>query len=1172
MITSKIPAANKKLRIYRPDISLQEICRTNGPAIVRKMIPCFEFLKEESDSTTPTIFFDNSKYPDNPKYPEYSFIYGVNVRTPRRINSILPFSTTYKYNKITCCGQLLDDFRFGEIKFKVPAFTEKYKIRELLLYAKIPNKGSVKIKDITILSLATECKLTDKELKNFKKDLCRLDGFFLMQVKALSIKEQAYMWLTSEDYNVNTGGEALSNIIAISDDYDGIMAIKPHKSEFMDLLFLIKARYLFDIEMEQRKTAIASAKAAIMSRNMSHNLGSHVMTYLKQHLNSVQDMIRDNVLASIFTSEENITTTEGLRKWWNRCGQIVESQNEGLTEVALPFLVGLGKFISYLQERQDFIATIATNYIPYLSTVNFKDFIYDELNPDLRYERHKDRIDLQPDNILLGNIARSEGLARETNPTIGKKMSNIVLKYRKFDGKAVYDEYGNPKSENEVKDIKEKIKDLEDLRDFMVHLPGGVVGRQAIFSIVENVIRNAAKHGKWGKGVNKNLELIFDRYYIEDIKNGTAVDYVPDGQDTLKKFLDKYYANAVDINDLCIVTLTDNMSFEIKGTKECKNLEAIRKALIEPYIDRDTVEMLQTNKGIKEMRISAAWMRGIEDDVKNHPLYITEDFEKRKNPDPEDFWIGLQPSYSSEKTSGKENEGFDYKYWSSDRKHWIGKAPVLMVRACATNEDEDYHLQYIFCLPKPKEVAIVLSEKTWSTWKCKKDIIQQLSKYSWNVFSVEDYLSTSNKSYEFIILDDTIDKMITDEIRMVSPNRVFKQKEIKDIIDLKKEVLNIDFSCLTRNYLRNIKIALFKKLCDFNPEEDIIFISDPKTKKRKSSLTHLPNKNIKIEDGHIKAKYLYRTHNETEIFFSEYLNKIKDYPEARFVEGITGNNSTDRLVRNENIDELWLYSHLHAMKTTIGVFDERIFSKIYKKDEADIVPRPFKELRLENYELLRSKDRKDDRLNEIKKAKTYEDLEKILKVNLTQTQGDYLAIAYERKGVSVFNIIKTKDSLDIYGFVGVKEVEEKVKDNKTYTKYYSLIEKLGEIREISGKIEIIKLKPIKKFDYITIHQGLLDKVYEQFGIRHDAYKKHLFTKCFYEAFCTNDSVINYKDDAIEEGDVYYLPHLRIHSGRSKPSFYDMPQHQPFMQYSAIEHAIMDCKYSLVELLDFARYE
>ena len=46
----------------------------------------------------------------------------------------------------------------------------------------------------------------------------------------------------------------------------------------------------------------------------------------------------------------------------------------------------------------------------------------------------------------------------------------------------------------------------------------------------------------------------------------------------------------------------------------------------------------------------------------------------------------------------------------------------------------------------------------------------------------------------------------------------------------------------------------------------------------------------------------------------------------------------------------------------------------------------------------------------------------------------------------------------------------------------------------------------------------------------------------------------------------------VHSGRSKPNFDDMPQHQPFLQYSAVEHALFDCKYSLVEVLDFACFD
>ena len=51
-----------------------------------------------------------------------------------------------------------------------------------------------------------------------------------------------------------------------------------------------------------------------------------------------------------------------------------------------------------------------------------------------------------------------------------------------------------------------------------------------------------------------------------------------------------------------------------------------------------------------------------------------------------------------------------------------------------------------------------------------------------------------------------------------------------------------------------------------------------------------------------------------------------------------------------------------------------------------------------------------------------------------------------------------------------------------------------------------------------------------------------------------------------------LPNFIIHSGRSKPSKNDMPQSQPFVQFAAIDSAVKDCKYTLVELLATAHYE
>lgn len=507
-----------------------------------------------------------------------------------------------------------------------------------------------------------------------------------------------------------------------------------------------------------------------------------------------------------------------------------------------------------------------------------------------------------------------------------------------------------------------------------------------------------------------------------------------------------------------------------------------------------------------------------------------------------------------------------------------------MVRACASTSKEDYHLQYIFCLPKPKEVAIVLSPATWEAWQKREDsspelMRKQLSSFSWGLFDTKSYLKTLNKSYEFIIVEDLIDPIQKDKIRMVSPNRVFSQTEVASILDIEKEIVNGSVESIKSELLKKKKMEFFRLLSAFDPEETIT-ISDAKTLARVPLMNEKENKkseNVAVGDGIAKAQYLYRTHNETEQLFAEYLEATENYDEACFVEGITGNNSTDRLVRNEILDDLWLYSHLHAMKTTVGVFDERIFSKIYKKDEADIVLPPLKKLKALCYNELHKQNNMDPKLAQIKHANSYEELESITGKNFRITLGDYMAIAYEKKGVSIFNIIKTDDGLDIYGYSNPPQKDIiKSKDEKgskvERVKYYAQIEKLAEIKKVEDEIQIIKLKPIKKFDYLTIHQGLLDKIYEQFDIRRKPYEKHLFTKLFYKTFCSHQEIIEYQDELIPTGNVYYLPNLRIHSGRSKPSFADMPQHQPFVQYSAIEHAIMDCKYSLVELLDFARYE
>lgn len=951
-------------------------------------------------------------------------------------------------------------------------------------------------------------------------------------------------------FEPNPKAKSLANYDQLVDDI-----IRRIVYEVGKVIRFISSNYLFNLGLalqdNARKESLKSAKAAIMSRNMSHNLGSHVMSYLKQHLSSVKDMINDRVLSELYTHDSDLP-----EKYRNRSD-----------EVALPFLIGLGQFVSYLQERQDFIATIATDYIPYYAEVNFKDFIYDELNPDKRVERHTDRTSsLKTDNILLGNIARSEGLGRPTSPTrlgedaqVTNGLNDIVLKYRDFNG-------NSPQSELEL-------KDLDDMRHINVSLPGGVVGRQAVFSIVENVIRNAAKHGNWREC--QKLELTFDIYSKDDYQrkapNNDAFD--ADKDLSLREVLKKFYCDAKDGDDLYFVTITDNLAFDDK------TLEKLRAALSGKYVN-EKGEMENANKGLKEMRISASWLRSINDDTEIRPM--AGDLRSDKS------WV--------------------------NRPDFV--APVLYARISFG------HLQYIFCLMKPKKVAIISTifdeEHTYN----KKEFI----KNCWGAYTSEQFINLNNKSYEFVIFDDRRkDKRHRKnneeeykQIRRVSSSRLFKYSELPELKglfeDIKKRKLDSD----------RIEKLLYEHISKSKDSLDIIVVSDQtasdKFVKKNKSMFSLIGKDKKDANyliasdgigvgliGRIQSirknstmgdqnLCLYRSHYETKENFVELMSE-KAFNDYVFIESITGNNSTDRLVRNEELNDMWFYKHLHAMKERVAIFDERIFSKLYGLEEVNLSQ---SELEVPNitpenfYDIIDaccsnpifSEEEKTD----IGLCETSKELEEMLSNKAKSMMKSLdemptktnIPTLFEQKRIYVFTLIKDPKQSKVFNLYGLRNdsrtVIKKQKDD-----YKSTCVKLYSLSWNSDNMSLTITRKMKnrnirhKFDSLSIHQGLLDKLYEAFGIgEKDIQAKECLTRDFYTYFCSEEDkkieqkIIEFSDN--EGNRKYYLPGMCIHSGRSKPSEYNMPQHLPFIQYASIEHAVLDCKYSLVELLDFARYE
>lgn len=875
-----------------------------------------------------------------------------------------------------------------------------------------------------------------------------------------------------------------------------------------DIASRIRTKHIENLIKKNQHEAIKSAKAAIMSRNLSHNLGSHVMSYLKQSLKSVTDMEKTGALEEISPKGQQLPAIE-----------VKEGQDITTKTPELPFLVGTGRFISYLQERQDYIATVSTDYIPFPSVVNFKDGIYDELNPDYRYLRHSEWAGHKPANILLENIARSEGLSRQSNGT--QKGSNIVIKYRSFDGLNVSAFEGLKKND--------KGNDYASLRNWDFSLPGGIMGRQAVFSIVENIIRNAAKHGVRNAG--DDLVVTFD-----------IID--PMGEDGLHSFdeeFQKRYAKtksanynrySKDIDDLYIATLTTNTKVDNDALKK------IQDAIHETLVD-DSGNLKQSNKGIKEMVISAAWLRHIR----------VEELD--------------------------ECDRFEI-------------APILRVYK---QEGTDY-LQYVFCLPRVKEVALIVKdsdankipENTEKTSLLQKKDNREWINNGWYVYTLEEYKVLKNKSFSFIILDKELANQ-KEEVRKCSTHRFFIEA---DKTDLQKQEIQFSMrDCLGFSEKVDFEGAVLKLFKQLANEDDkfVIAISD-KSLEHVEENTHVVDiqKLSSTEDNLRDYQYIYRTHNDTKTEFEKFVRDYGDMSKLCFIEGITGGNSTDRLIRHTVINDMWSFKHVHAMKTRVAIFDERMFSNVtgielsriqsevqsweeLLKDMTDEEARNF----VNKYDYNRRNIISgDSEFRIIYRKYTRQEVIQFAKKNYSTVEfpiETHTPLVFQKKGIDLFTMTRDSDGVLIWGVCA----SEKIGDDMDNSKDYGKVKPIGRMdfqRDVNGitpHLELFKqtsLLPVQEYDYLCLHQGLLDKVYESYEKNSDSRENR---KEVTKALC--DEFLK-----IKSADNDFLQGLIIHSGRSKPNPDDMPQNQPFLQYSAIENALFDCKYTLVEALDHACFE
>jgi hypothetical protein len=174
---------------------------------------------------------------------------------------------------------------------------------------------------------------------------------------------------------------------------------------------------------------------------MSHNLGSHVLSGL-----SIQDLGRD--------ADDELRDTI------------------------------MAQFMSYLQERMDFVARVSTEWPLWREPMRLID---DVVGHFFRQKLLMMRL-LKDDRYAIGSATRERQSALGTISVV----MQLPLQ-EPITGKWNGDEFEwTPR----------------EYRDWVVAIPGGAVGRQALFGFLENAMRNTARHNKFRQeGLTVSLEL-----------------------------------------------------------------------------------------------------------------------------------------------------------------------------------------------------------------------------------------------------------------------------------------------------------------------------------------------------------------------------------------------------------------------------------------------------------------------------------------------------------------------------------------------------------------------------------------------------------------------------------------------------------------------------------------
>lgn len=319
--------------------------------------------------------------------------------------------------------------------------------------------------------------------------------------------------------------------------------------------------YYYNIILPKRNEMIKSAIAAVISRNMSHNIGSHTLSKLnsKQLIEKIEPQFKG-------TKDIHDEYRKKYLDYFKVNGKepVNEKDEEFSTEGKI------ASFNSYLQNRMDFVADLVTSTPSLENSILFDDVL----------EKFKK-------NVLLNNTISG------------------------------------------VDDLIVNLKYIDGCEKKLISFPNDQLGCQAFYIILENIIRNCAKHGSYKDTEPREIDGETKELKKCDITI-TIKDYDDDKQ---------YYEIMIYDND-------DDGRENIELSKIVKQRnEAINK----PILD-ETGSLRHGDWGTLEMKIAAAYLRKIES-------YKIDDKQYNANEIKPEYLIEAIKVIEKEKT-----QGFGYKF------------------------------------------------------------------------------------------------------------------------------------------------------------------------------------------------------------------------------------------------------------------------------------------------------------------------------------------------------------------------------------------------------------------------------------------------------------------------------------------------------------------------------